>query len=471
MVRMLVLMLALMPLLALRAEAASYYVDGRSGCDENEGTSVERAWQTLDRANAALTPGDVCIVRGGVYKDSQIAPERSGLPDAPITYVAYEGEKPEVTGGRSGSIVLLADRSYVTIKGFAIHSATEHDWIVNISGEKAHHNRIEGCDITDPEGYAPVVIADGAAYNTVTGCTVHDTGGGDEQTGDCIVMNVGAHHNTIIGNRCYNGCHSQIMALNGSHHNVIEGNDLYSTNRAWAGAGVNLPLGADANTVVGNRIHDLGYITDEKCAIQIDSADNVIRNNVIHDVGAFGIALQSYAFRGTPQSASNNLVANNTVVNTGRQGLVIISKGESISRNNRVVNNIVVGSPRGWYESAAWIMAFDTYHLKEIVQPGEWFGNVFESNLFLHARAGESDMVLYNHKGPAATWSIPELESAYPETFRGNVEVDPQFVDPANGEFVLKASSPALDAGLDVGSSFQGKAPDIGAVEREAGNP
>ena len=80
-------------------------------------------------------------------------------------------------------------------------------------------------------------------------------------------------------------------------------------------------------------------------------------------------------------------------------------------------------------------------------------------------------MVLYNHKGPAATWSIPELESAYPETFRGNVEVDPQFVDPANGEFVLKASSPALDAGLDVGSSFQGKAPDIGAVEREAGNP
>lgn len=468
MARIVMLVLVLLSLAALHAEAASYYVDGANGCDENAGTSIEGAWKTLDRANAALEPGDTCIVRGGVYSDSQIAPARSGRADARITYAAYEGEKPEVTGGRSGSIVLLADRSYVTVRGFAIHSATEHDWIVRISGEQAQHNRIESCDVTDPEGYAPVVIAEGASYNTVTGCTVHDTGGGDEQSGDCIVMNGGAHHNTIVGNRCYNGCHSQIMALKGSHHNVIQDNECYSTRREWAGAGVNLPLGADDNIVEGNRIHDLGYITNEKCAIQIDSARNTIRDNVIYNVGAFGIALQSYAFRGTAQSASNNLVANNTVVNTGRQGLVIISKGESISRDNRIVNNIVVGAPGGWYDRAAWTMVFDTYHLTNSVQPGEWFGNVFERNLFVHERAGESDMVLYNHRGPAVSWSIPELESAYPETFRGNVEADPRFVNAEEGDFRLGAGSPALDAGLDVGFAFEGSAPDIGAVEGAA---
>jgi hypothetical protein len=444
----LIAVIAFICLSALAAGAKTYYVDAGRGDDANSGASATEAWRSLDRANAALLPGDTCLIRGGVYADSQIAPARSGDPGAPITYAAYQGERPEITGGRSGSIVFLHDRTYVVVKGLRIHSPAEPDWVVRITGEQARHNRIEGCDISDPQGYAPVVIALGASYNTVTDCTVHDTGHGEEGSGDCIVLNEGAHHNTVTRNRCYNGCHSQVLLLNGSRYNVIADNDLYATDPAWSGAGVNLVLGSDANVVTGNHIHHLGRITHEKCAIQVDTADNLIQHNLIHDVGAFGISLQSYAYKGQRQEAVRNLVANNTVTSCGRQPLSFISKADCVSRDNRIVANIFTGAAEGWYDSPAWIMLFDTYHLTQPATPGAWFGSIFASNVFFHARAGEKGMVLYSHRGGVATWSVPELAQAYPETFRDTIEADPQFANPAGGDFHLGPTSPLAGGGL-----------------------
>jgi len=437
------LVFLLLSLLSLPASAATYYLDGKNGDDARDGRAKATAWKSFDKVNAALQAGDTCLLRGGRYETAWISPANSGKPGAPITYAAAKGETPELTGGRYGCIVFLDGKSYITVRGLRIFSPAEHDWVVRISGKDAHHNRLEQCDVSDPDGYAPVVIASGAHDNVVTDCTLHDTGHGSEGSGDCIVVNEGAHHNTITRNRCYNGCHSQIMALNGSHHNVITDNELYATRRDWAGAGVNVPRGTDASVIEGNRIHDLGYITDQKCAIQVDSAHNSIRNNVIYNVGAFGIALQSYRYGGQKQEAVGNVVANNTLYHCGRQPLSVVSKGDCVSRDNRVERNIVVSNAQQWYGVDAWALVFDTYHLEKPVQPGEWLGNVFADNVFFHATAGEPNMVLYNHRGPAVTWSVPAVEAAYPKTFHGNLEADPQFVNPAKGDFRLAPGSPA----------------------------
>jgi hypothetical protein len=212
-------------LLTLPLFATTYYVDAAKGDDANPGTAIGAPWKTLYKANAALSPGDTCIVRAGVYAGTQIAPAKSGTPDALITYAAYEGETPEVTGGKSGSIIYLRDRAFIVVKGFRIHSPTEHDWTVNLSGKDCTHNVIANCDVSDPKGYVCIDIADGASYNEVSGCVAHDTGNADEQSGDCIVMNSGASHNAILQNKCFNGCHSQIMALKGSKFNLIADND------------------------------------------------------------------------------------------------------------------------------------------------------------------------------------------------------------------------------------------------------
>ncbi|MCJ7822428.1 MAG: hypothetical protein MUQ26_05005, partial [Armatimonadetes bacterium] len=97
--------------------------------------------------------------------------------------------------------------------------------------------------------------------------------------------------------------------------------------------------------------------------------------------------------------------------------------------------------------------------------PGDWFGNVFENNLFFHRAVGEAGLVLYNHRGTPVTWSLAELEAAYPETFRNNLEADPEFHAAQKGVFSLNPTSPAIDAGLDLSFPFHGAAPDLGAVE------
>lgn len=202
----------LLMLLTIPAVSATYYLDATRGDDANDGRTVEKAWKSLAKANAALQPGDTVFLRGGRYEGEWLSPAYSGKEGAPITYTAFKGEGPELTGGRYGCIVYLDNKSYITVRGLRIHDATEHDWVVRISGKDAHHNHIEQCDISDPQGYAPVVIAFEAHDNTIIDCTIHDTGHGAEGSGDCVVLNNGAHHNTITRNRCYNGCHSQIMA-------------------------------------------------------------------------------------------------------------------------------------------------------------------------------------------------------------------------------------------------------------------
>lgn len=90
---------------ATAAPAAEYFV-APAGDDANAGT-LDKPFATVQRAQAAAAPGDVVQLRGGTYAlaESQIARkeriyayvthlDKSGTPGHPITYQAYQDEKP-----------------------------------------------------------------------------------------------------------------------------------------------------------------------------------------------------------------------------------------------------------------------------------------------------------------------------------------------------------------------------------------
>jgi hypothetical protein len=82
----------------LSLEAATYEVAQRNprAADDDPGTT-ERPWKTLTRSAERAGPGDVVIIRGGVYRERVLA-RKSGTAQTPIRFEAAPGEHVVVTG-------------------------------------------------------------------------------------------------------------------------------------------------------------------------------------------------------------------------------------------------------------------------------------------------------------------------------------------------------------------------------------
>jgi len=85
--------------IAIHINAVNYYVDNTIGNDRNQGTSIEKAWKSIDRVNnAELHAGDsVLFKRGEIFRGNLFAISGSALGS--ITYSAYgKGNKPKIYG-------------------------------------------------------------------------------------------------------------------------------------------------------------------------------------------------------------------------------------------------------------------------------------------------------------------------------------------------------------------------------------
>ncbi len=77
-------------------EPIIYYVSQNNGDDDNDG-SESKPFRTIQRAADVMWPGDVCLIREGVYHET-VKPKRSGMETKPIVFMAYPGEKVEISG-------------------------------------------------------------------------------------------------------------------------------------------------------------------------------------------------------------------------------------------------------------------------------------------------------------------------------------------------------------------------------------
>ncbi|MFH1499161.1 MAG: right-handed parallel beta-helix repeat-containing protein [Verrucomicrobiota bacterium] len=77
-------------------DGVNYYVSANTGDDANPGTSA-RPFRTLGRIAPFMQPGQVCVVRAGVYRET-LRPGRGGEEGRPITFTAAPGEEVVLTG-------------------------------------------------------------------------------------------------------------------------------------------------------------------------------------------------------------------------------------------------------------------------------------------------------------------------------------------------------------------------------------
>lgn len=420
------------------------------GDDANGTGSLSRPFATVQRAQAAVSPGETVYIRGGTYvmQESQIAAysgifayvtnlTKSGLSGSPITYAAYQDEKPVF----DMSAVNPADyRIYAfSLKGSWIHirglevigvqvNITTHSQSIcfEVTG---NDNILENLSMHDGMAIG-VYMSGSAARNLVLNCDAYNNYDPVSSSGAGGNVDGFGCHGNGAGN-IFRGCRAWNNSDDG--FDCINQNQSVLFENCWA-----LYNGYDKNMVA--RGDGTGF-----------------------KAGGYGVA----------DSNVPNPVPRNTV----RQCIAVGNRLRGFYANHH---------PGGidWYNNAAYRNAVNYNFLcyepnADSSQPGAdvpGFDHVIRNNLSHATSGGNLANALTNL---AATGNT--IDHNVIPTTAADALADTEFesVDPAQLMAARKADgslpeinflkpkygSALIDAGIDVGLAYKGLAPDIGVHE------
>jgi len=448
-------------------EPSVYYVS-TTGNDGNNGSN-ESPWATITHASNNVFPGDTIIVKPGIY-DEVVSISSSGLQGKFITIrgeepVSFDTDEGAVFDGNlSGydqiehGLFTLTNVNYIILDGFKIRNVKTNGirvrgFSTNIAIQNCITEHTRGCGIyvygndnfsgTYHIRYIKILhnevhwpqegVWDGHLYwqEDIT------LGGGTE------LFEIAYNYVNAYDSVNYSGGPIGIDTKDGVrfgsvHHNVVENipsNGIYLD--AWASK-------AEHIDIYNNYVHNVTSIGIQVGAERGGPIDSVrVFNNIIWNAGYVGIASGNYT-GGThppPQPKTHLEFFNNTIYRVGYIGFNDQGNGigtQSSVKQSKIYNNIVMDClPNG----------MDVY-------TGD--GNIITNNC-IYKTLPDQDYGDYGDN--------PILHK------------DPLFENANAGNFVLKGTSPCIDAGIFEGvPSFDyndtprpiGNKYDVGAFEVES---
>lgn len=403
---------------AATISANTFYVDQNhaSANDSNDGTEAA-PWLTIQHAANTVQAGDTVIVKTGTY-DERIT-FASGITGAPGNRITFRAEP----------------RRTVDIWGFYTANT---DYL-----------RIEGFNITTSP--------------TLTGWT--DTQG----------IFIRSDYVEIVDNYFYEVKAAAVQAYWGTpwpKAAYVADNRIYQSQKGVVAAGADWLI--ENNEV--ERLFDWG--NGDADYSRFFGENIIFRNNYFHstlesEIGAAHVdGFQT--FDNNNEYARNILIEGN-VVRTFHQGFMGEARVYGNSADIIFRNNIFTDS---------WSWGLDIVAIKNVIVVHNIFANmtyhgvgfksggsgVVKNNIFYNAG---SNYWADDQSTVEGGYNLLNIER-YPNYIEAtDIVADPLFVNPASYDFSLQASSPAMDAGVDVGVSQdisgtsrpQGSGVDIGAYE------
>jgi hypothetical protein len=247
-----------------------------------------------------------------------------------------------------------------------------------------------------------------------------------------------------------------------AHHIRFQNGDMGNINApsnavAVQGCGSNLE-------VLHSKIHDVRV--QGGCNLGNSNAcyafywfghDSLFDGNEVYNNDGYAYHIYGEGFRG---KVSNNIIRNNRIYGngfnggTGGSGNIIITHGS----NNQVYNNLIYGNATGIQVGTSCINC-------------KVHNNTIYNNNGNAVDADGTDTIVQNNIAYANRGGIVNYNNA---TITNNLTTDPSFTNVDAMDFRLKATSPAIDAGLTLDSVLmdfsgvkrpQGPHYDIGAYE------
>jgi parallel beta-helix repeat protein len=219
--------------------------------------------------------------------------------------------------------------------------------------------------------------------------------------------------------------------------------------------------------------------------------NNVIRNNVISGMSGYGIHVYDATSSGGERAAigyDRIMIEDNIITSSRLRAGIIISPGDGVRalnitiRGNTIVNNAINGVRirydvqnvkifNNTFAGNGW-EANNEDDQSAISVRDRWARNIeIKNNIICLSRKGGYQ--IQNREGSRGVvvernlyWGSDSLR------LKGAADpaplwADPLFIDAGANDFVLHSSSPAVDAGINIGLPYFGSAPDLGAFELE----
>jgi len=416
-------------LISFQTQGAIYYISP-TGNDKTGNGSIGNPWFSLEKAFNSLNPGDTCYIRGGTYYYNKVQYHntvRDGTASAHIYYINYPGEKPvfDFSKHKPASVggevrgIYLYNAHYIEFEGIAV----KHLW-----------QRLDNV----------LVVGWGALssnYIKFTNCSAYDISGMGfrfHNTNNLLMYNCDAYE-------CRDTLRSDTFAGNG-------------------GTGISL---TSDNTTTGYYAYfygcrtwncsDQGFLSTNEGPVIWENCWS-FRNghafpNPPHPLGQgwkFGFEDTKYAAR----RVINCVAAYNKASGFNTNGSY--RAVEMIYHNNTTFHN---GS--GFYIHNS--TSSDEDELLRVCR-----NNIAYANSDRPVALALNALYTHDHN----SWDIPitltdnDFVSLDSTGISGPRKPDGSLPD-LNGFLKLKAGSKAIDAGVDVGLPYFGKAPDLGAYEYE----
>jgi len=430
--------------------AGAFYV-APNGSDSNPGTK-EQPWATIQHAADTLTAGQTVYIRGGTYPIStRIVTKNSGTADKWITFAAYPGEQPVI----EAKDMELGNEQY-------------------------------------PHDLGAFWISNNVQYVRVEGLTVQNS----PASGFSVCR---GKHIVLVGNRV-NGSYTPGISANSTYNHDCESadikilrNTLVNTNNIVFSRGMQTDgeaphesisiMGTDGFEIAFNHIHDTAK---EGIDVKERSKNGVVHNNLVENIarqcfyvdawygtleniewygnigrrcGFMGFAVSVENGSGEP-AVVNNVSFHHNLIDSAQGTGVYFSRfnADGLRKNVKIYNNTVYNSGHnvGWIVGGLALLS-DNVHDTQI------YDNIFAENSPFQMGASveyggmaglaQRNITLENNliNGPQNgadmyDGSMQPIEGT--DTRTG----DPQFVNPAAGDFRLKDGSPAKGTGKGGGN-------------------
>jgi parallel beta-helix repeat protein len=389
--RHVILLAGLVPALLLISAATAtaagktLYVDrGSSACSDSGTGTQTTPFCTIKVAASKSAPGDTVQVAAGTYLEN-VSITKSGTSSDPILFTPAPGASVTVSGG-TGVGINLSTVSWVVVRGFTVTQTPDY----GISASNSSHITISGNHVS--------FAGQPVSGQNKTGIRVNNTS-------DSLVSGNTSDHNSDYG----------IMLTNGSTRDEVRGNLTFNNSKVFSRATAGIRIyQSPGNTVDGNVSHDN---QDSGIECYPGSNDTLVYNNVVYNNGDHGID----DLTTTGQRIISNTAYHNVTAGINVEGG---STGATVENNISVDNGIK--SPRT--------------HSDIRIEHGSTAGTTVDYDL-VYLTVPDTvliwDSVSYS--------SLAAFQAASGQESHG-IFADPRWVDPAGGDFRLRAGSPAIDS-------------------------